>query len=290
MEKKKFEKALELFRQKNYPDEPSRFTSVFTSVIPRSRFKDKGYLYVIKPEGKMLMTDSRLIDEMEQDFDREYFDRLEYGFREEDEKYLNENPERLSIFLNGLLADQYWRGELYGADKEGIEVLCERAKITEIIERKKEDLIHGDRVIVLEDNKVFAVTHIYFEKEDIKKLKDKEKEIIDFIEGFKSLYVDPEEKLSVYDENMGGGGNLEIKGYLKKDTKLKIEYLQSSMSKRKPRDEEDYGAREHYKYTRFIFSPYINNKLFKMKSKNLVYDFRMEYFNFYSEEIRDGNK
>jgi len=58
------EQKLELFRQKFAPDKPSRFNCVYASVIPRSAFLGKGYLYEISPIGPTHTTMAYYIDDM----------------------------------------------------------------------------------------------------------------------------------------------------------------------------------------------------------------------------------
>jgi len=277
LEKNIFESVLEYFRQKKFPDRPSRFNSIYCSIIPRTRFKDKGYLYVVKPIGNMLMTNSKFIDRMSRSFDDRILD-LPMEYTLELRKEIEKNPEKGLQFLSYMDAEMYWEG-ITGGNKEDIEVLCESAIVEEIIGRKEGELINGDKVEVKENNKVFVNTSIYFKKEDIKRFKENDREIVNYINNFKSLYINPEEKLLEYSGEWGGG-NLNLSGYLKKGVRLKAAYVTSSM-----RDEKE--DRPRYKYTRIIFEPYINNKLYKQTSENLILKFRMEYFYIYSKEIKN---
>ena len=78
LEKNNMELALEGLREQKYSKKPSRFSCIFSSVIPRSRFVDKGYLYTIRPIGKMHMPDSTLIDQMDRKFNDNFMDSYEY--------------------------------------------------------------------------------------------------------------------------------------------------------------------------------------------------------------------
>jgi len=277
-EKKPFEKAMETFRKEKYPDAPSRVNAIFCSIIPRSRFKDKGYLYVVKPLGKMLMTNSYLIDLLEETFDKDYFNEIDrkYGYKnyEIGRKYLDEHPVQLRYLLDSWGADRYWNGKNIG-DKESTEVICESAIVTEVIDTKNKDLFLGDKIEITEDDKVHVNTTIYFEKSgDIEKYENKDKDIINFINKFKILYKDPKEELSKYDKKYGGGGNLKISGFLKRGTKLKILVTNSDLK-------HSRKNREGYKYTRIMFSTIFKEKLLR---------YTMDYFYSYTNNIRDVSK
>jgi hypothetical protein len=70
------ELALEEERKETAPDAPSRLNCVYSSLIPRSRFVDKGYLYRIKPTGRIFVADSTLIDVIMERFDNEYYEYI----------------------------------------------------------------------------------------------------------------------------------------------------------------------------------------------------------------------
>lgn len=275
-----FEKAMEHFRQKNFPDAPSRINAIYCSVIPRSRFKDKGYLYTVKPVGKILMTNSRLIDKMKEKFDSDMFDYIDrrYGDYSEGKKQVEQNIEELEYILDGYLAEHYWSGRYIG-DREATEVICESAVVTGIIGSKPKDLMPNDTVEITENNKVMVESTIYFEQPDLIKYKEKEKTIINFINSIKKLYVKPEVNLSEY-EFGNRGGNLKIKGFIKKGTNLKILYALSNMMNAKHNDSYS-EQRENYKYKRIGFEP---------TSINKTLEFNMEYWFFFSRDIRNVSK
>jgi len=283
-----FEKAMELFRKKEFPNEPSRFKCIFSSIIPRSRFKDKGYLYTVKATGNMLMTSSRIIDEMGQQFDKDYFEFIERyhgGDYSRGKESINKNPEELLHILDYFDARRYWEGKTMGVDKEGIEVLSDSAIVTEVIGKSEDQLSKDDVVVITENGKIKLETSIYFKKKkDIALYKDGDPEMTKYVNKFRSLYDKPEEHLTEYDSSYGdSGGNLRIKGFIKKGVELKILYAQSSMEKRKSQDEDDYHSRENYKYIRILFKPE------NIGSKEVL-KYRLEYFNFFSREIRDITK
>ncbi len=92
------ELALEQERKEIAPDAPSRLNCVYSSLIPRSRFIDKGYLYRVKPTGRIFVADSTLIDAIMERFDNEYYEyisRYDQPERTEIEKDLLQNPKRL---------------------------------------------------------------------------------------------------------------------------------------------------------------------------------------------------
>jgi len=262
------EKAMELFRKKNFPDKPSRLSGIYCSVIPRSRFKDKGYLYVVKPIGKMLMTNSRLIDEIGDKWIKEMSDFTDkYVDWKKAMDALN-NEITLLHLLDYFTASRYWRGTYHNNDMEGIEVLCESAEVTEVI--NEEGFQNGDNIIITEDDKVRTETTIYIEENKPKPTKN-------FINKIKKLYNNPVIKETNYDNNTGG--NIRITGFLKKDVKLKIIYLQDSMRKRKGKY-DDYDVRENYKYIRIRFLPEFTN------DEKLS----MDYFYSYTNKIHDVSK
>jgi hypothetical protein len=261
------EKAMELYRKKNFPDKPSRLNGIYCSVIPRSRFKDKGYLYAVKPIGKMLMTNSRYIDAIGDNWQREMM-QFSDRYRDWKEALDNlKNEDTLLYLLDGYLAHKYWEGDGKG-DMEGIEVLCESAQVTEVI--NEEGFHVGDNIMITEDDKVRVETTIYIEENKPKPTKN-------FIEKIKKLYSNPDIKETYYDHN--SGGNIRITGFLKKGVKLKLVYLQDSMRKRKGNYDE-YDIRENYKYIRIRFMPYFSDEE----------KLNMDYFYSYTNKIHDVSK
>lgn len=161
-----------------------------------------------------------------------------------------------------------WHIDTYNIkDLEGIEILCESAQVTEVV--NEEGFYPGDEIIITEDNKVRIETTVYIEN-------DKPKPTKKFIDSIKKLYTNPEIKETKYDN---GGGNIRISGFMKKGSKLKIKFIQDSM-RRKKGGYDDYDKRENYKYIRIEFAP-IND--FDEKCN-------MSYFYSYTNKIYDVSK
>jgi hypothetical protein len=117
---KRSEQALERYRQQNHPDLPSRFDCVFASFNPRSRFLGKGKLYAIKPEGKMFVTDSNLIDQMARN------DESHYSSRQEIEEYWDGiEPNRRNI--------------------NDVEILMKAARVVDVIGEQAR-IVNGTRI------------------------------------------------------------------------------------------------------------------------------------------------
>lgn len=123
------ERALELYRKQFYPDAPSRFTSVFATTVPRSRFRTKGHLYTVRigTGSKWMMTDSYLIDEIKELYNREMYDQKFFAAADMAEL----TDDQIMLYLNGNRADEYWRGKSWG-DSERLEVVAEELIVTEV--------------------------------------------------------------------------------------------------------------------------------------------------------------
>lgn len=117
--------ALEEYRKQKYPDRPARATAVYASVIPRSRFRGKGYLYTVKlGTGKWFMTNSKLIDIIKEDF---YMKTRDYEY----DRLKSYSPKELMYELDKFTADRYWKGTTLG-DSESLEVVAEELIVTEV--------------------------------------------------------------------------------------------------------------------------------------------------------------
>ena len=204
LEDKEFEKALEYYRQTEHKDKPSRFEAIYSTPIPRSRFTDKGYLYVVKPTGKMFMTDSGLIDIMA----REFSDRRYGGFSDPDFERKYTDEELTYQFLDQYNADKYWKGGgIRRNNIEDAEVLSEGAEVLEYIPDNERRLRDGDKVTVNKSGVLGGSISVYmnkFESNDPVK-----KEIEEFV------------KSEVFDR----------KGKLKKGTKLELTSVKSTLNK-----------------------------------------------------------
>ena len=149
------ELALEEERKETAPDAPSRLNCVYSSLIPRARFVDKGYLYRIKPTGRIFVADSTLIDVIMERFDREYYEyisRYEQPERKEIEQDLLQNPSKLTNYLPSE-AYYYWKGSVPNKNTlRDIEVLSDGAIVTEVVSEseKSTPFVIGDDVVVTE--------------------------------------------------------------------------------------------------------------------------------------------
>ena len=283
------ELALEQERKEIAPDAPSRLNCVYSSLIPRSRFVDKGYLYRVKPTGKIFVADSTLIDTIMERFDIEYYDYIrrydsyDQQERKAIEQELLQNPSRLTEFLPSE-AYYYWKGSVPNKDTlRDIEVLSDGAIVTEVVSEseKSTPFVRGDDVVVTESNKLKASLDLYINsttaKGDEVKSNYTPEEINDLLN-----YIGNEIFDGVKSENRYGAIN--FKGYLKKGAKLKIISLASNI--RGGRDNTKKG-----KYETIMFDFYYNNKLIsrnkKVNDKNITHRFTI---GFWDNEVYDYSK
>jgi len=281
------ELALEQERLLEAPNAPSRLSCVYSSLIPRSRFVDKGYLYRVKPTGKIFVADSTLIDTIMERFDREYYEyisRYDQPERKEIEQDLLQNPSRLTEFLPSE-AYYYWKGSVPNKNTlRDIEVLSDGAIVTEVVSEseKSTPFVMGDDVVVTESNKLKASLDLYINSKTMANGEEvksdlTEQEINDLLN-----YIGNEIFDGVKSENRYGAIN--FKGYLKKGAKLKIISLASNI--RGGRDNTKKG-----KYETIMFDFYYNNKLIsrnkKVNDKNITHRFTI---GFWDNEVYDYSK
>lgn len=268
--------ALEQLRKEDAPDAPSRLNCVYSSLIPRSRFVDKGYLYRVKPTGRIFTADSSLIDTIMERFDREYYEyigRYDGAERKNIEQELIKNPTRLTGYLP-MEAYYYWKGSLPNLSNKSalrdIEVLSDGAIVTELIseDEKSTPFVNGDNVVVTESGKLKASLDLYINSKLVSKDEESkpdltEKEIYDLLN-----YIGNEIFDGVKSENKYGA--ITFKGYLKKGAKLKIISLASVIR----------GGRRNTakgKYETIMFDFYYNDKLIsrnkKVNDKNITHRF-----------------
>ncbi len=259
------ELALEQERLLEAPNAPSRLSCVYSSLIPRSRFVDKGYLYRVKPTGKIFVADSTLIDVIMERFDREYYEyisRYEQPERKEIEQDLLQNPSKLTNYLPSE-AYYYWKGSVPNKNTlRDIEVLSDGAIVTEVVNEseKSTPFVTGDDVVVTESDKLKASLDLYINSTtangDEVKSDLTEQEINDLLN-----YIGNEIFDGVKSENRYGA--ITFKGYLKKGAKLKIISLASNIR----------GGRSSYniaagKYETIMFDFYVDGKLISRNRKN----------------------
>lgn len=204
--------GMEYYRKKNFPDKPSRLSCVYSSVIPRSRFVDKGILYVVKPRGKIHVADSTIIDLFHESFDRQNSDY------ERMRRMVKDQPEQLEWHIDHFAADRYWKGGGRKAKKEDVEVLSDSAVIMDIIDESGKRLQTNQVYEVTEDGKLFfwlnMITSVFG--------KPTEKEMDVFTKLSNYLFN------SVSDKGMTP---TESKGYLRAGLRVMPIDVQTSMTK-----------------------------------------------------------
>jgi len=279
---------LEEYRKKHFPNAPSRINGIYSTVVPRSRFVNKGYLYVIKPIGKMLISDYKLIDEIKENFDRE----ISHQFRYDSKVYekLKENPENYYYFMDNILANEYWNGKIYNYRNkiEDIEVLSESAQVLEVIEEDR--IVPGNNVKVTESDKIYCSLTIYLKKDLFNKYKDKSDDKLNkFIKDCENIFSKLDENKFTEYSVLKSSGNIELKGYLKKGIKLKVISLNYPSYKK-------YSYYEDYiksKFVSAIFNLFLNGKYYSSVENNVkngLPDYSMRYFYNYDENVKDISK
>jgi hypothetical protein len=287
------ELALEEERKEIAPNAPSRLSCVYSSLIPRARFVDKGYLYRVKPTGRIFVADSTLIDAIMERFDRDYYDyisRYDQSERKEIEQDLLQNPKKLTGYLPSE-AYYYWKGEKPNIAAFGksalrdIEVLSDGAIVTEVVSEseKSTPFIIGDDVVVTESDKLKASLDLYINSKTLAKGEEVKPDYTP--EEISSLlnYIGNEIFDGVKPENKYGA--ITFKGYLKKGAKLKIISLASNI--RGGRDNTRKG-----KYETMMFDFYVDGKLVsrnrKVNDKNITHRFTLGRWD--NENVYDYSK
>jgi hypothetical protein len=294
------ELALEEERKITAPDAPSRLNCIYSSLIPRSRFVDKGYLYIIKPIGKIFVADSTLIDKVMEKFDREYYEEFSrFDGRQARENYESEvrkNPAMLLRFLP-TEAYYYWKGYIPKFSEQGkqalrdIEILSEGAEVREVVKESEKSVpfVVGDLVEVTDSKKLRANLTIYFNSEYEKRGEDEAKlstdEIVDMLHKIKTQVFDGEDpEPSKYTAH-----TYEFRGYLKKGAKLRVTLLASSI-----RGGGDTYSRLNHgrKYESLMFDFFLNGKEIhrnpKKNDKNITH--RLQMYIHTNEDVPDVSK
>ena len=294
------ELAMEQERLLEAPDAPSRLNCVYSSLIPRSRFVDKGYLYRVKPTGRIFVADSTLIDTIMERFDIEYYDYIrrydsyDQPERKAIEQELIKNPSRLTEFLPSE-AYYYWQGDkpniaAFGkAALRDIEVLSDGALVTEVVSEseKSTPFVMGDDVVVTESDKLRANLTLYINsataKGDEVKSNYTPEEINSLLNYIgNNIFDDVKAEPSKYTEN-----SYDFLGNLKKGAKLKIISLASNIR----------GGRSAYniaagKYETIMFDFYVDGKLISRNiinnDKNITHRFTLSRWS--NEKVRDYSK
>ena len=298
LEKSEMELALEQMRKESYPHRPSRFDCVYTSPHPRSRFLDKGDLYVVRPVGNMFMTDSTLIDDIGEQFSRWFYSYDGYGLSDYERpkiiKLANQGDERaLKELVYGLPyeANLYWQGKGTQYIKD-LEILSDSAVVTEVPVEEIKRLKINQNVKVVEEGLVAWLT-IYFNTRDAKRTFTEE-EAIELINQIKNEVYESDVKIEdkEYARKRKGEGKdgfdemtFELKGTLRKGAKLKINYVRSGIAYSTTRRDFDEIPQ---RYTNISYDFYIKRKLYKRKDSAPY--FRFESHDFLNRGVWDMSK
>lgn len=279
--------TLEHLRKTEFSDKPSRLESIYTSVIPRSRFVDKGYLYVVKPQGNFFMTDSTLIDNLGYQFYRE-LDR-QYGMNRvseiqqkiKDKDYYTLEDIKYCLPIE---AYTYWEGT-QGGDLKDLEVLCDSAVITE--GPIEDERLKANKNVEIIKEGLIATMSIYFNSIKSKRIFSEE-EAFGFINKIKEQIFEADVKVDdkEYARKEKGTGQdgsdeyvFELRGKLRKGAKLKTSFVNSALYTKK--SYSDIPKR----YNRVSFDFYLDRKLIRRKDQSP--SFRFEVFDFANDEIWD---
>ncbi len=213
------EMLLEYVRQKSFEDLPNRTRCIYSSPVPRSRFMDKGILYVVKPIGNHFITDSRIIDEIGNKIS-------DYGVENrivEKEEVAENIDFYLGAFNVSHLIDRYWKGSESNKSKDklqDLEILSEGIEIIEVI-NQTEKLFTGDEIKVVGE---FSIELPYFltenETDDEETAKTKQQMI--------AKYFDSVDKSKSYNQ----------RGTIKKGTVLKVAGTRRKMDQSKDERKE----------------------------------------------------
>jgi len=162
----KYEQEFEKYRKENYPDVPSRLNCVYTSIVPNSAFKGRGFLYEVKPIGKFHLTMAWLINEMNLAWDEAGLTARSsnYGMdmpddKEERKKWQKEQDDNVWWYAEGNLIslfEQYlntkWTSGQIKKWTKWVEVLCEQVKVVRVHgEEEYKYLKKGDKIVLLKD-------------------------------------------------------------------------------------------------------------------------------------------
>ncbi len=218
MASKPFELAMEAERKQYFPDKPSRMDCVYSSLVPRSRFIDKGYLYRIKPTGRIHITDSTWLDKSADEFER----RTSHYYGEDYQRFLKgiaEQPEAYTHYLPPA-ATYYWEGATPTRENiKDIEVLSDGAVVVEEIEEtgKSKPIMPGDQYKVTKDNKLIAHLDLYINSKYEKGQPNLSQESIDnLIYLIENVIFTKRVKIKKTEDN------ITFQGMLKKGAKLRV--------------------------------------------------------------------
>lgn len=271
--------ALEKLRQKDFKDRPSRFNCVYTSVIPRSRFVDKGYLYVVEPIGNIFMTDSRLIDQIDHEFISN-LNRYTYDYDEQVElikkvRAGEKNAIEELLWSLPYNAHVYWEGvkSLRGRI-EDIEVLCDACRVTEVINDNR--LKIGDEIKINKEGVKGQLSLFFNSKNNSKKefsnkevekmVADISKEVFNKPNVEKKTYTKTGEGINGSDEHV-----YEISGIIRKNTRFVVTSVKTNIY--------DKTQEGRYRFTSLTLDFYLGKKLYKRSDKSPLFRFDISHYN-----------
>jgi hypothetical protein len=294
-----FEIAMEAYRKRYAPDKPSRMNCVFSSFIPRSRFVDRGYLYLVRPQGKILITDSLLIDNNRRRFEDSFYGSSGYEEFSKAKKrpwdVSAEEAEHLSYDLP--YAGTYWDGMPPSQQNlQSAEVLSDTALVINQLAEDPRRLKVREVVEVTESDKIPAKLDLYFVYDTNQDDKGKDThyhtaEEMDKVADGLVKHLFSSVKSSKGEDSTWGKPENKLRfhhtiGFLRKGVQLKIGYVQSKLMY-KHYDDSDRG-----KYSMMSFGFFYNGKWFeKGEHKRLNPSFSLEYYPYdASMNVRDIGK
>jgi len=298
LENQPMEIVLEYLRKTEYPDRPSRFECIYTSAHPRSRFLDKGDLYVVKPIGNLFMTDSTLIDNIGEEFSNWLHRFDNYGSDHEKARLIKgakDGDERsIQQLIYGLPyeAHIYWKGTQRGNIKD-LEILSDSAVITEVPQEETKRLKIGQNIKVIESGVVATMTLYFNSRHDTGKVFT-EDEVLELVNQIKNEIYEPDVKIedkeyARKEKGRGKDGSDEMvfgfNGTLRPGAKLKITHVKSGIAYNTTRRDWEETPK---KYTNISFDFYIKRKLFKRKDNSPSFSF--DTYDFLNENIWDISK
>lgn len=287
MESKPAEIGMEHYRKQMNPNAPSRFDCVYSSLIPRSRFVDKGYLYEIKPKGKIHITDSSLIDEINEQFNRNAYDEL--GSYQKIENEAKRNPVYVAMYLPYYEVKDYWDGVTpTKTNLKNIEVLSNSAIVVREVQEseKATPFVVGDKIKVMKSNTIKVQSSIYINSNDYggkEKQRMTSEEIDKLIEDLKTQILDSNATISREDKDWAGQQYtiLNIGGTLKNGATFIVSGINHQMQRTNSWD--DYRG----KYSKLNIDPIINGKRIYSDGKKNEYAIynRIEVNSIWNENI-----
>jgi hypothetical protein len=281
-----FEIAMEAYRKRYAPDKPSRMNCVFSSFIPRSRFVDRGYLYLVRPQGKILITDSQLVDDNRRKFDDSFFgsDWYEQFSKAKKRPWDVSAEEAEHLSYNLPYAGTYWDGMPPNRQNlQSAEILSDTALVINQLSEDPRRLKVKEVVEVIESDKIPAHLSLYFVYDTNQDDKEKDThyhtaEEMDKVADELVKYLFSSVQSSKGEDTTWGKPENKLRfhrtiGFLRKGIQLKIGYVQSKLLYK------HYDDSARGKYGMMSFGFFYNGKWFeKGEHKRLNPSFSFEYY------------